>query len=294
MMLYLENRAPKTNSAAWLATMARPIIAWWHGKAVSAICRDACHEYEDWRTQTVSKATVRAELSILRAAIKFYHAGTPLQGLPIVTLPELEDTREDYFWSRPEAARRLRAAWRNPRTRHVARLILIGLYSGTRLTAMLRMRWLSSTNSGWIDLEGGLLHRRGSAERKTKKSQPTCKIHKRLLPHLRRWHAQDTAKGIVNVISYKRRPVQDVAWAWRSAGRAAGATKHDTPHILRHTSATWFVQAGLKLPEISSYLGMSVPTLTKVYWHRSPEFQDNIAATVPKPAATKSKAKSAG
>jgi hypothetical protein len=291
MMVYLNERAPKTNSAAWLATMARPIIEWWHGKAVSAICIETCDKYVEWRTQAVSIATAREELSTLRAATRYCHARTPLQGLPVVTLPALADTRDDYCWSREHAARRLRVAWRNPRTRHVARLLLIGLYSGTRLRAMRRLRRVQSLDAGWIDLEAGIMYRRGASEPKTKKSQPPCRIHKRLLPHLRRWREQDMARGINHVIHYHGRPVKELYCAWETVRLAADATREDGPHILRHTSVTWFVEAGLGLAEVSSYVGMSIPTLTKHYWHKSPTFQDNIASTAPKPVVAKRKAK---
>jgi site-specific recombinase XerD len=292
--VYLRERAPKTHSAAWLATMARPLIEWWHGRPVSDICRKTCDDYVEWRTQAVSKATAREELSTLRAAIRFFHAGTPLQGLPVVTLPPPKDAREDYYWSRQHAARRLRMARRNPRTRHVARLILVGLYSGTRLKTMRRLRWVQSLDAGWVDLEAGLIYRRGASEPKTKKSQPPCKIHSRLLPHLRRWREQDMAKGITHVIHYRGQPVQELYVAWEAVRLAAGATREDAPHILRHTSVTWFVEAGLGLAEVSSYVGMSIPTLTKTYWHKSPDFQADIASTAPKPGAAKRKAKAAG
>ena len=56
----------------------------------------------------------------------------------------------------------------------------------------------------------------------------------------------------------------------------------DAPHVLRHTSASWFVAQGYDLAEVSSYLGMRVGTLTRVYWHRSPHFQRNISQTAQK------------
>ena len=36
--------------------------------------------------------------------------------------------------------------------RHLARFILIGLYTGTRHDAILKLQWLPSTSGGWFDL----------------------------------------------------------------------------------------------------------------------------------------------
>src|SRR6516165_12589546 len=41
--------------------------------------------------------------------------------------------------------------------RHLARFILIALYTGTRHDAILRLRWVPNTDSGWIDLVSGVM-----------------------------------------------------------------------------------------------------------------------------------------
>ena len=53
-------------------------------------------------------------------------------------------------------------------TPHLARLILLGLYTGSRLNVMLQLRW------DWIDFASGVMLRRqpGTAESKQKKTPP--------------------------------------------------------------------------------------------------------------------------
>jgi integrase len=84
------------------------------------------------------------------------------------------------------------------------------------------------------------------------------------------------------VITFKGKTINDPYGAWGHVRLDAGDAEPDGPHVLRHTAATWLVQKGYELPEIASYLGMSVTTLTRVYWHRSPRYQTNIAGTAPK------------
>jgi hypothetical protein len=83
----------------------------------------------------------------------------------------------DYWLSRDEVARRIRAARKSPRTYHVARMLLIGTYTETRPGAILGLRWLASPTNGWFDLDAGVLHRVGREAQRSKKRQPPAKIH---------------------------------------------------------------------------------------------------------------------
>jgi integrase len=47
--------------------------------------------------------------------------------------------------------------------------------------------------------------------------------------------------------------------------------------VLRHTAATWLMQAGVDVFEASGYLGMSVEVLLEVYGHHHPSFQEKAA-----------------
>ena len=47
---------------------------------------------------------------------------------------------------------------------------------------------------------------------------------------------------------------------------------------MRHTAATWQMQAGVDPYEAGRYLGMSVETLMETYWHHHPDFQASAAS----------------
>lgn len=65
---------------------------------------------------------------------------------------------------------------------------------------------------------------------------------------------------------------------WRKLWYAAIARAQETgehvpdysPHALRHTAASWLVQAGVPLSEIQRLLGHSTPTMTNRYAHLAP------------------------
>jgi integrase len=274
--------------------MAEPIVRWWGEKPLSEVRGQSCRDYVAWRigqpskrtktkVEKVSETTARHELDVLRAAIKYWHREHgPLVSVPVVTVPTKTPPRDDYFWSRTEAAQRIRAARRRPETQHIVRLIMIGLYTGTRSKAMLRLRWLPSTEGGWIDLDNEILFRRPARATRTKKRQPPVRIHRRLLAHLRAWRREDLANGITSVIHFGGRPITHCRQSWVTVRKLAGSTRQDGPHVLRHTSCTWFMQAGADVAHISGFLGVSVPMLLAVYGHHHPQFQTAIAQLSPR------------
>ena len=58
-------------------------------------------------------------------------------------------------------------------------------------------------------------------------------------------------------------PVRSVRKAFAPTAKNAGIRA--TPHILRHTAATWAMQNGGDPWQVSGYLGMTVEKLIKVY-----------------------------
>src|SRR5262249_31443680 len=124
----------------------------------------------------------------------------------------------------------------------------------------------------------GILHRVGINARRTKKRQPEARIHKRLLPHLRRWREWDMARGIVSVVHYQGEAVGKLRRSWDSVAKAAGHEAEDGAHICRHTAATWLMRSGVDLYEAAGYLGMTPETLSATYGHHHPDFQERAAS----------------
>ena len=156
MCLYMQEHMPLVVNKDFIRYTAAPINEWWGEKKLSAINRSTCANYLKWRVaKGVKRVTARHDLKTLRAAIGYYHASNygPLDALPVVTMPRKPASRKNYFWTRQRAAQRLRAARRIP---HLARLVLIGIYIGTRPGAIKRLRWVPSTLTHPYD--GGVGH----------------------------------------------------------------------------------------------------------------------------------------
>lgn len=285
---YLKDYAPHSLSREFLMHTARPIAEWWSGKTLAEVNGTNCRCYVAWRTRqrkrnggSVSDQTARHDLKTLRAAINWYRAEhAPLMYVPKVTLPKKKPARTDYWLERDDVAKRIRVARRHPQLRHVARILLIGVYTGTRPGAIFALKWIRSPQEGWFDLEAGVLNRAGGETRQSNKRQPPARIHTRLLPHLRRWRRADLSAGITSVVHYNGEQIEKLRRSWATVAARAGATDKDAPHIMRHTAATWLMQAGTDLYEAAGYLGMSPETLWNTYGKHHPDFQRNAARAV--------------
>jgi integrase len=263
MRVYVMEHAPTIADPALAARFIEYLIPFWGEKKVSSIKGATCRKFAESHTPAIA----RRSLETLRAAVNYFHKEYGLDPVPAFTMPPKHAARERWL-TRSEAAKLL---WKARRTPHLARFILIGLYTGTRSGAILGLKWLPSIDSGWIDLDAGVMHRSGATQRKTKKRQPPAKLPPRLAAHLRRWKSMDG--GIRHVVNWNGSSVQSIKKAFRSARKNASLSNDVIPHSLRHTAVTWLMQAGVDIWEVAGFVGMTVEMVERNYGHHHPSFQ---------------------
>lgn len=190
LMVYAQDQPPDKPSRALIGYHMKALLPFWGEKSLADVKGSTCRKYLNLRTSRskmscrggdrgITPSTVRRELKTLQAAINHWHRESPLAAVPKVTLPP-EGERRERVLERSEVARMLWAA-RKLKLPHVARFIIIGIYTGTRHDATLKLRWNPALVGGHIDLERGVMFRRGSAERDTSKRRPPVQIGRRLL-----------------------------------------------------------------------------------------------------------------
>lgn len=265
LLAYGSEVAPHLRTAKDISYQLGSLRKWWGAKRISEITARNCRAYAAGRPAS----SARKDLQKLQAALRHWHKEYgPLPSVPLVTAPPEPAPRERWL-TRAEAARLLWGARRVP---HLRRFILLGIYTGSRSSVLREVQW------SWIDFETRIMLRRapGAAER-DKKRRPPVRLGSRILSHLRRWKRLDGDAGRY-VVHYNGKPIRE---AFRSSwGRAVAAAKLNrgvTPHTLRHTRATWLMQAGIDIWEAAGALGMSVKTLERVYGHHHPDWQGSSA-----------------
>lgn len=259
LTIYGNEHGPHTSRPADVGYHIGSLLKFWSGKRAADVSARHCRLYAIGR----SSAATRRDLETLRAALGYWNKEYgPLSVLPSIVLPAKPEPR-DRWLTRNEAARLL---WAARRTEHLKRFILIGLYTGTRSGAILQLKW------EWIDLERGIMRRKETGESETRKRRPPVRLGDRLLSHLRRWHR--LRQGATPfVVHYNGRPIAKMRRSWRAAQKRAGLDDTVTPHVLRHTRATWMMQAGISIWQAAGSLGMSVETLQRVYGHHHADWQ---------------------
>ncbi len=214
-------------------------------------------------------------MGTLQAALNYCASEGYILAAPSVKLPEKPATTQRAL-TRPEAARLIRAA-RSIDAHHVARFILVCLYTGTRSAATLELRLDGpSVRGGWIDLERGVLYRRGSGERDTAKRRTPAPVPRQVLAHARRWRA----KGQTYAVEWRGLRVGSIKTAWRSTVTAAKLGWKPTRHTLKHTAISWAMENGLRIEDAAQYFGTSADTIRSTYWHLSPHYLAEAVALI--------------
>lgn len=237
--------------------------------------------------QRGSQSAARKDLEILAAAIN-HHVRDLVGGVQTLFRPVLPDAPEprERWLTRSEAARLIWTAWRKRSrgkhtSRHIARFILVGLYTGTRASAICGASLIPTIGRGYVNLETGQFRRLAYGKKTSDKKQPTIDLPPRLLAHMRRW--QQLGISTEAVVEYQGAPVVRVSNGWREVVKRAGLATNIrelrvTPHTLRHTAISWYLHSGVPPHQVSEFCGVSEQVIKNVYRHHIPGGHDNVLA----------------
>jgi integrase len=287
LSFYADEKGSATRPVA-LAKEIERLSEFWGDKYVDEVTPKLCKDYVKWRCaqrnrcakngngKPIAASTAKRELVTLIAACNFCYENKKLDRPPRgFELPQVVERRER-FLERGELARLLAGAlgW-DSRTgkrnkfrinRHLARFILVGYYTGTRHDAILSLGWMRSVNGGWFDLNSGVLYRRPQDAIETNKTRKPCPIPDELMRHLRRWKRLTTRYAIER----DGKPIESqLRRSWKGARILAGLDADVTPHILKHTCATHWLQNGRSTWDLAGFLGTSEATIRKTYGHHA-------------------------
>lgn len=273
---YAVDRVKKTARPKETAARLSRLNDYFGGMVAEEITPATCADYE---RQRGSEQAARRELEDLRAALRYAVRNRNLAVEIPVTLPEKSVPR-DRWLTRAEAAALLAGAlgWRRDgdrwkrdgeRNPHVARFILLGIYTATRHGAILGLGWHEHTGGGFVDLDRAVLYRASRGARQTKKRRPPVAIPARLLAHLRRWAAMPK---FLHIVTYDGGRLGKMKRAWATARAQAGLGEDVTPHVLRHTAITWHLHNGLTVWEVAGFAGATAEMIERVYGHHAETF----------------------
>lgn len=277
---YLADRKGRVAAYDTLETVCRSLLRHLGELEAEHITREQCRLYaarrraeghmvgpaDAKRRKTTSDGTIIRELVTLRAAFRWAVGERWIDAAPYVETPRTPPPRGRWL-TRDEAAALLDACVMP----HMRLFVALALYTAARRGALLVLRWEA------VDLDRGIIDLgTGTA---TKRRGPVP-IAAPLLPLLREARAGATCPYVVE---YGGRKVADIKTGFIAACRRARLSGV-TPHILRHTAATWMAIAGVPMAEIARYLSDSEKTVERVYAKHSPTYLRRAAAALSGPA----------
>jgi integrase len=207
------------------------------------------------RKKPTRDGTIIRELVTLRAALKWALAERWISQVPHIETPRQPAPRAR--WLTREEAGRLLASAKAP---HVKLLLAICLYTAARAGAVLALTW------DQVDLDAGRID---LGQMPGGKGRAVVPIAADLRPMLEEARAAATCG---HVIEHAGGSVASVKTGTRAAAQRAGLPGV-TPHILRHTAATWMAMAGVPMIEIARLLGHADSRTTeRVYAKHTPDY----------------------
>lgn len=220
------------------------------------VTREVCRKFVKARNK--KNSTVRRELEVLRAALRWHNKNTPA----IVELPSASPPRER-FLSRAEYDALLAAAY----SPHLRLFIVLALQTAARASALMELQW------GQVQWQRNQIELSKGEEQKNKRRAlvPMTPKAREALEEAYK------ARTCESVIEFGGGPVLSISKGFKNTADRAGL-KDVTPHVLRRTAAVWMAEAGVPMSEIAQFLGHTSTVVTeRVYARYSPDYLQKAA-----------------
>lgn len=225
------------------------------------VTRQLCRDYATTRQRAgIKPGTIARELSVVKSAVRYSHPMSSAQW----EIPSPGPARDKRL-SRVEFKRLIEAC----DVPHIKLFAIIALSTGARRTAVLELTW------DRVDFDRRLINlRKGSQTGKGRAIVPMTDTLYEALRSAREVSQTD------HVVEYGGQPIASVKRGFARAVRLAGLSGV-TPHVLRHTAATWMAESGVSMGEIAAFLGHSDSRITeRVYARFSPTYLSKAAAAL--------------
>jgi site-specific recombinase XerC len=272
--------------AKWLernSQEAKLLAAFFSKKTMATITAGDCRDYYESRTGKVAHNTIRRELSLIKAAVRWSASRGRIKVMPILYVPKPDAAAKKRRKAMPVLTRNQIAAMvRGARTsyhmrNHFPIFILLSYFFCHRRAAVLTLRWERHNDGGWIDLENGIIDFNRGDGLVTSKGRSSDRIPGILATILRGLRKRSKNGWVIEDAG---EPIKQPRGAWSACCEAAGVVDGRegggfTPHDLIHAGITHRLQAGESLFSVSRLTGRSIQMLDEVYGH-------HVLDTIPK------------
>lgn len=221
---------------------------------VDTVDATPCRDYANQRlSQGVSQGTVWTELTLLRSIINWASKRRVIERAPYVWLPQKPAPRSRILTE--DEILRLIDACQMP---HVRLFVVLAITTAARSAALLELKWRQvDFDRGTIDLR--LDEPQNPLKKAVRKGRAVVPIS-----DLARAELLEAKTGALTdfVIEWNEAHVKSIRVGFMAAVKRAGLVDV-TPHLLRHTAASWSVNGGVSLELTAKLLGHKHPNTTR-------------------------------
>lgn len=264
---YRKEHGPKTRSPETIDFHMKSLKPFFGDLFPSHISNKLLEEYA-LQQRGYSNGTILRQLSILRAALRYAAGNRWIAPLPSIRMPVRKPPPRDLWLTRDQVATLLEMA----KATHLRLFILLAVSTAARSGAILDLKWSQiNFTERLIDFGAGWGNKRRAIVPMNEDVYLSLKTAKEL--------AQTD-----NVIEFNGKPIKSVKGAFWSLCNDCRIKA--SPHVLRHTAATWLVMDGVSLREVARLLGNSEAMVEQVYGKHSPDYLRravNALSITPKP-----------
>jgi integrase len=249
---YRNERGVHTRSLDTIDQHLRPLKEYFGDLLPSHLSNSLFKEYA--AQQKISAGTLLRRLGILKAAIHYAEGERWIGQQPQFIMPVKSPPPRDVWLKREEVAMLIEKA----KSPHIRLFIKIAVSTAARSGAILDLKW------DQLDLENRIIDfGRGFGNKRRSVVPMNDDVYEALL------EAKELAQTD-HVVEYNGKPTRAIKKAFSRLCETCEIKA--SPHVLRHTAATWLVMDGVPLSEVARLLGDSEKTVETVYGKHSPDY----------------------
>lgn len=204
--------------------------------------------------QGTSHGSIIRWLGILKAALRYAEGSRWIAPLPPFKMPVNHPPPRDLWLTREQVAKLID----NAKSPHIDLFIKLAVFTGARSGAILDLTW-DQVNMDQRIINFG----RGWGNKRRAIVPMNDEVHAALLKSCELAQSD-------HVIEFNGKPLKSIKKAFERLSKACNIKA--SPHVLRHTAATWLVMDGVPLREVARLLGNSEAMVEKVYGKHAPDY----------------------
>ncbi|MDP9127153.1 MAG: tyrosine-type recombinase/integrase [Pseudomonadota bacterium] len=206
------------------------------------------------KEKKVSNGTILRRLGVLKTALSYAEGNRWIERQPPFIMPVKQPAPRDLWYTRDQVNLLLEKA----KSPHLRLFIMLGVATAARSAAILELNWSQ------VDFAAGIINfGRGHGNKRRAIVPMNVDLREAL------FNAKELAQT-ANVIEFKGKTVRSIKKSFAKLCKENSI--EGSPHILRHTAATWLVMDGVPLSEVARLLGDSERTVEKVYGKHAPDY----------------------